>query len=1225
MKLCNLRFKNLNSLAGEWAIDFSAEDYAATGIFAITGPTGAGKSTILDALCLALYGRTPRLSVISTSTNEIMSRQTGDCFAEATIETREGRFRCHWGQHRAYGRPDGNLSPARHEIADAVTGKVLEEKKSAVPKVVEEKTGMNYDRFTRSVLLAQGGFAAFLQASPGQRAPILEQITGTEIYSAISMHVHERRRKEQAALEALEAEARGIRFLSDDEEAGLNRELSDCQAREQRLAGQAAEVASSIAWLGTLASLEAELRALEKAQEDLARQQEAFEPDRKRLERSRLAAGLGSAHVLLDSLRQQQTRDQGGLGGAEALVPERELFLKARETDLKRALEDRDEIRKTARQQGDLIRTVRELDLRIQEQDRQAVVVSSDITLLETRISDLGVQQSLLDRAGQDLARDLETTGKYLEENAGDQDLVPEFSRIRATLRELDMIRRNRADIQVSLGTLNQQKEVASRDLDARQKACRQSRDGLEKALTAEAGLRDELVALLGKTELPVWRQRQDRLRQDFQVLEAITGHLAAIDEGEARLAREGQTGLKLQKSRDTLLETLAALSKQQALQGREKEHLETEVALRRTIRDFQEERRKLADGLPCPLCGSMDHPYARGNTPELTRVEKELETARKGWDRTCEALAAAQVKQAALEADLVHAREREKECSAGLENVRQALASRVRDLAVPDGFQVSGDSVQEAMRTAKEQAGAVAAIVHQAETMETTLARLAGDVSLAREALGGAEKSLEKARLHVLEKTAECRQADRDFQRLTLDSSRLETGLADALKGHGVRELPASGLDALADLLETRVRTWQERTHAFRDLEKRADKLAADRKALEALSGTHAESLAEKKQVLAGMLARVNDLKRQRRELYGEKDPDKEEQHLRDRTARAETTAVEAGQAVDRAGFQVRQLLDRIAGLTQGIRERSVILEQKEAGFRELLTASGFDTEAEFLASCLEPDLQASLAARAKALDAQGADLASRQARCRSTLEHERARAVTGQSGDELEILQKEISEAVKAVGQAMGGIKQRLSDNAAARASHGELLLSINRQKDETRQWDLLHELIGSADGNKYRTFAQGLTFEIMVSHANRQLVKMTDRYLLVRDDALPLELNVADNYQAGEIRSTKNLSGGESFIVSLALALGLSHMASRQVRVDSLFLDEGFGTLDEEALEIALDTLAGLNRDGKVIGVISHVPALKERISARISVEPGSGGKSVLSGPGCRRISR
>ena len=131
---------------------------------------------------------------------------------------------------------------------------------------------------------------------------------------------------------------------------------------------------------------------------------------------------------------------------------------------------------------------------------------------------------------------------------------------------------------------------------------------------------------------------------------------------------------------------------------------------------------------------------------------------------------------------------------------------------------------------------------------------------------------------------------------------------------------------------------------------------------------------------------------------------------------------------------------------------------------------------------------------------------------------------------------------------------------------------------------------------------------------------LEELTDRYLLVHDDSQPLELNVIDNYQAGEIRSTKNLSGGEGFIVSLSLALGLSQMASRNVRVDSLFLDEGFGTLDEESLDTALETLASLQQEGKLIGVISHVPALKERISTRIQVIPQTGGRRRISGPGC-----
>ncbi len=173
MKILQIRFKNLNSLVGEWSIDLTHAAFAADGIFAITGPTGSGKSTILDAICLALYGRTPRLNKVTKSGNEIMSRQTGDCFAEVTFETAKGRFRCHWSQRKARQKSDGELQAPKHEITDADTGRVLEEKIKGVAEQIEAETGMDFDRFTRSMLLAQGDFAKFLQAAVDERAPIL--------------------------------------------------------------------------------------------------------------------------------------------------------------------------------------------------------------------------------------------------------------------------------------------------------------------------------------------------------------------------------------------------------------------------------------------------------------------------------------------------------------------------------------------------------------------------------------------------------------------------------------------------------------------------------------------------------------------------------------------------------------------------------------------------------------------------------------------------------------------------------------------------------------------------------------------------------------------------------------------------------------------------------------------------------------------------------------------
>jgi exonuclease SbcC len=179
MRILGVRFKNLNSLADEWRVDFTHPDYSSNGIFAITGPTGAGKTTILDAICLGLYGRTPRLDRVTQSSNEIMSRQTGECFAEVEFETQKGRYRCHWSQHRARKSPDGALQQAKHEIADADSGAVLESRITRVNEFIEKATGMDFERFTRSMLLAQGGFAVFLQASPNERSPILEQMNTT--------------------------------------------------------------------------------------------------------------------------------------------------------------------------------------------------------------------------------------------------------------------------------------------------------------------------------------------------------------------------------------------------------------------------------------------------------------------------------------------------------------------------------------------------------------------------------------------------------------------------------------------------------------------------------------------------------------------------------------------------------------------------------------------------------------------------------------------------------------------------------------------------------------------------------------------------------------------------------------------------------------------------------------------------------------------------------------
>jgi DNA repair protein SbcC/Rad50 len=194
--------------------------------------------------------------------------------------------------------------------------------------------------------------------------------------------------------------------------------------------------------------------------------------------------------------------------------------------------------------------------------------------------------------------------------------------------------------------------------------------------------------------------------------------------------------------------------------------------------------------------------------------------------------------------------------------------------------------------------------------------------------------------------------------------------------------------------------------------------------------------------------------------------------------------------------------------------------------------------------------------------------------------------------------------------LSEQIGAQRALLASDALHRENQQALFSQINTQTAETDIWQRLDGLIGSAKGDKFRKFAQSLTLDHLLHLANRHLDRLHGRYLLRRKPTGELELDIVDAWQGDATRDTRTLSGGEGFLVSLALALALSDLVSNKTSIDSLFLDEGFGSLDGDTLEIALTALDSLNASGKMIGIISHVEALKERIPAQIRVEKGGG---------------
>ena len=242
-----------------------------------------------------------------------------------------------------------------------------------------------------------------------------------------------------------------------------------------------------------------------------------------------------------------------------------------------------------------------------------------------------------------------------------------------------------------------------------------------------------------------------------------------------------------------------------------------------------------------------------------------------------------------------------------------------------------------------------------------------------------------------------------------------------------------------------------------------------------------------------------------------------------------------------------------------------------------------------------------------------------NREAALRS-LDEKKAASRTEGSYEEICALFKKQEAGIIAVSGEISALSQKLDSLRCQKARADELCRECESLKTSAERWAALNKLIGSEKGDAYRVFAQKVTRELVISNANEYLLRMNGRYTLkAKPDSEKLELSVIDSEQAGEIRPTDNLSGGERFIVSLALALGLSQISGSKARVDSLFLDEGFGSLDEDALNTALEALGEVRREGRMIGIISHVAALRERIAAQIHVIPKSEGVSVLEGPG------
>lgn len=1134
MKILSLRLKNLNSLKGEWKIDFTQAPFNDSGLFAITGPTGAGKTTLLDAICLALYHETPRMKQVSASSNELMTRHTADCLAEVEFDIKGEGYRAFWSQRRSRDKIDGKLQEPKVELAK-LDGTIITTKIRDKLQLTEELSGLDFGRFTKSMLLAQGGFAAFLHANANERAELLEELTGTDIYAQLSKRVFEQTREQQGTLKELNARAQGMELLSEEQRQQTE---TDIAVAEQAQAQQYA----------TLAQQQTYLQHIEQYQRATEQHTTA--------ERAQHAA----KHAWLAG-ETQRTRLAQALP-ANRLQPEWQQLQQSQA----RAQQLSQQLQQEQQQQTQLAQLGQELVWQARQVSQQQ---TQQLAAALHRLNE--EQEQLTQQMASNPAA--ERLGEYL---AGWREQIKVRSQEQASLDKQ----------QQHLLVQQQQAQQIDTKLQQSHTLLTDSQAQLEQAAAADIQQQQLLQQVLAGQSLAELRQQVQRLRQQ----QPLWGQLHH-DWPQLAQQRQAHTQLTEQLARQepelTELEQQLQQSRMsyKTLQEqiRDKEKL---LEQEQRIRALEQHRARLQPDEACPLCGSETHPAIAeyqalddATANSLAEKQQQRATLELQGQQLSQTVAK---RQAEVEQGLRLQQQLDKEIIRLSERLNKALAELAISESDPELAQAEIAQRQQHLQTLEQQ------LTHIDQQQEW--------VQKSQQLKTQAEQALSQTQHEhgLLRQQTQLLAEQITQQQLQVEQQQQRVQRQEAVLSESLQALNwpvPSDWPAWLDECEQQWQRWQQQQQRVRQLTEERQQIS------------HQQQLAignnEQWQ------ARWQDLSVKYELTDGGTVP---------LVADPQTELVALAERWLNANQQWQQKATRLDMLQQQASAFNSELNQQQQAWQAQLAASPFASQEQFLSAVLTDAEQQQLTLQQQqleqALHKTQALLEQAEQRVLTTKQALGEQAIDAETQAQLTTQMQQLNDAISQTQQQIGGNRARLEADAERRQRQQALFDNIAAQQQNLQLWEQLNHLIGSSDGAKYRRFAQGLTLQHLVQLANQRLARLHGRYQLARKDGGELELSVIDTWQADVARDTQTLSGGESFLVSLALALALSDLVSSKTRIDSLFLDEGFGTLDAETLEVALDALDALNASGKMIGVISHIDALKERVPVQIKLSKSQG---------------